>query len=60
MSVIVSFGADFFNEKINEFEEEKLKFQAGNKKNSKRKYSLETKENFEKSLDFPTSNKFKK
>ena len=46
MSVIVAFGLDVFNEKIEGFEQERLEYQEKKKKNPKRNFKIETQESF--------------
>ena len=46
MSVIVAFGLDVFNEKIESFEGERLQYQEKKKKHPKRNFKIETQESF--------------
>ena len=46
MSVIVAFGLNVFNEKIEGFEEQRSQYQEKKKKNPKRSFKIETQESF--------------
>ena len=46
MSVIVAFGLNVFNEKIEGFEEQRSQYQEKKKKNPKRSFKIETQEKF--------------
>ena len=46
MSVIVAFGLDVFNEKIEGFEEQRSQYQEKKKKYPKRNFQIETQETF--------------